>query len=77
MISYSDEEREFVVAAKNGDLHTLHRCAVIEVSSNASGSVLCFNRLLERGVDVNGRHPLGWTALHSAVINREHKCVRL
>lgn len=26
-------------------------------------------RLLKSGVDVNCRHPLGWTALHTAVIN--------
>ena len=26
-------------------------------------------RLLKSGIDVNCRHPLGWTALHTAVIN--------
>jgi ATP-dependent Clp protease ATP-binding subunit ClpB len=29
--------------------------------------------LLQGGVDVNCRHPLGWTALHSAVVNRHHR----
>ena len=26
-------------------------------------------KLLKSGVDINCRHPLGWTALHTAVIN--------
>ena len=26
-------------------------------------------RLLKSGVDINRRHPLGWTALHTAVVN--------
>lgn len=26
-------------------------------------------RLLKSGVDVNCRHPLGWTALHTAIVN--------
>lgn len=26
-------------------------------------------KLLKSGVDVNSRHPLGWSALHTAVVN--------
>ncbi|CAI8040388.1 Caseinolytic peptidase B protein homolog [Geodia barretti] len=51
-----DREREFVIAAKDGDLDALQR-------------------LMEGGVDVNSRHPLGWNAVHSAVINRQHGVV--
>jgi hypothetical protein len=51
-----DREREFVIAAKDGDLGALQR-------------------LMEGGVDVNSRHPLGWNAVHSAVINRQHRVV--
>ena len=31
--------------------------------------------LVQSGVDVNCRHPLGWTALHAAVINRQHRYI--
>jgi len=47
---HSEDERRFIVAAKEGDLPTLRK-------------------LLSNGVDVNCRHPLGWTALHTAVVN--------
>ena len=46
----SEDEKRFIVAAKEGDVSTL-------------------KHLLDSGVDVNCRHPLGWTALHTAVIN--------
>ena len=34
---------------------------------------VCVFSLLQSGVDVNCRHPLGWTALHTAVMNGQHK----
>ncbi|CAH1780032.1 unnamed protein product [Owenia fusiformis] len=34
-------------------------------------------RLIKSGVDVNKKHPLGWTALHVAVINRNHEAVKV
>lgn len=49
-VSFSEDERRFVIAAKEGDVSTI-------------------KRLLDSGVDVNCRHPLGWTALHTAIIN--------
>ena len=33
------------------------------------GDIQAMKRLLKSGVDVNRRHPLGWTALHTAVVN--------
>ena len=33
------------------------------------GNVQTMKRLLRSGIDVNCRHPLGWTALHTAVVN--------
>ncbi len=33
--------------------------------------------LLKKGVDVNGKHPLGWYALHAAVINGHLDVVRM
>ena len=50
LLLISEDERRFIVAAKEGDVSTL-------------------KHLLDSGVDVNCRHPLGWTALHTAVIN--------
>ena len=28
-------------------------------------------KLLKSGVDINCRHPLGWSALHTAVVNTD------
>ena len=33
------------------------------------GDIQAMKKLLKSGVDVNCRHPLGWSALHTAVIN--------
>lgn len=33
------------------------------------GDLPQLNQLIASGADVNYRHPLGWTALHTAVIN--------
>lgn len=34
------------------------------------GDVKAMKKLLKSGVDVNSRHPLGWCALHTAVMNQ-------
>ncbi|XP_046553435.1 caseinolytic peptidase B protein homolog isoform X1 [Haliotis rubra] len=34
-------------------------------------------RLIKLGVDVNARHPLGWTALHVAAMNKHKEAVRV
>lgn len=34
-----------------------------------SGNLEKVEKLLRAGVDVNRRHPLGWTALHTAAIS--------
>ena len=28
-----------------------------------------YNRMIESGIDINERHPLGWTVLHVAAVN--------
>lgn len=35
-----------------------------------------FKEYLKKGVDVNCRHPYGWTALHSAAANSRPEAVR-
>lgn len=40
-------------------------------------NVKVLNQLLKNGVDVNCRHPLGWNALHTAVINGHSDIIRL
>ena len=73
-----DEDREFVVAAKERDRDALQRCALqLHIHTYRTLSCVCSRRLLKGEVDVNCRHPLGWTALHAAVINREHRYIYL
>lgn len=38
--------------------------------------VCCF-RLISKGINVNERHELGWTALHVAVINGKTEIVKM
>ncbi|KAB7500216.1 Caseinolytic peptidase B-like protein [Armadillidium nasatum] len=40
------------------------------------GNMTKLEELLKKGVDVNGRHPYGWTALHAAAINGRSKAVK-
>ncbi|KAL5460314.1 hypothetical protein EMCRGX_G033756 [Ephydatia muelleri] len=40
------------------------------------GDIDTLKSLLHRGVDINCRHPLGWTALHAAVVNQNWKVVK-
>ena len=35
------------------------------------GDIKKMKRLLKSGVDVNCRHPLGWCAVHTAVVNTD------
>ena len=49
-LTYSDDGRQFTVAARNCDVKSM-------------------KKMLKAGVDINSRHPLGWSALHTAVIN--------
>ena len=44
------DERQFIMAAQNGNMSTL-------------------KKFVKSGIDVNSRHPLGWNALHTAVVN--------
>ncbi|KAK4314604.1 hypothetical protein Pmani_014115 [Petrolisthes manimaculis] len=40
------------------------------------GNIDRMKEFLEKGVDVNCRHPYGWTALHTAAINRRSQVVK-
>jgi len=37
---------------------------------NDVDGICCIFRLMKRGLDVNHRHQLGWTALQVAVVNK-------
>ncbi|XP_015428991.1 PREDICTED: caseinolytic peptidase B protein homolog [Dufourea novaeangliae] len=40
------------------------------------GNILELEKSLKEGVDVNTRHPLGWTALHVAAINKKLEVIK-
>ncbi|XP_012234478.1 mitochondrial disaggregase-like isoform X2 [Linepithema humile] len=41
------------------------------------GNISELKRALEDGIDVNIRHPLGWTALHTAAINNKAEIIKV
>ncbi|KAK1135965.1 hypothetical protein K0M31_000536 [Melipona bicolor] len=41
------------------------------------GNILELTNIIKEGIDVNMRHPLGWTALHLAAINAKPEVVKL
>lgn len=41
------------------------------------GNIQELKRLMQSGVDVNTKHPLGWNALHAAAINGQAKAAQL
>jgi ATP-dependent Clp protease ATP-binding subunit ClpB len=43
--------------------------------ASREGDIQSMQQLLKSGIDVNCRHPLGWTALHTAVINANQPVV--
>ena len=72
MSSFSGVKLYVRTAFGRENVSLLERCPIV---IHECTHVMCFHRLLEGGVDVNSRHPLGWTALHSAVINRQHRYI--
>jgi ankyrin repeat protein len=47
------------------------------IKAAKENSVRRLKKLLSGGVDVNCRHPLGWNALHSAVVNGSWDTIKL
>ncbi|RLU24499.1 hypothetical protein DMN91_002588 [Ooceraea biroi] len=41
------------------------------------GDIAALKRAIANGVDVNTRHPLGWTALHTAAINQMPEAIKV